>query len=57
MKQWSGMRSSIRETGEKDINILAGEPEEMRSFGKPSLNWENDIKIDVEQMACVKVWI
>jgi hypothetical protein len=43
--------------GEKDINILAGEPEEMRSFGKPSLNWENDIKIDVEQMACVKVWI
>jgi len=34
-----------------------GEPEEMRSFWKPVLNSEKDIKIDVEQMACEKMRI
>jgi hypothetical protein len=51
------MRSGVRGTGEEGINILSGEPEEMRSFGKPALNCENVIKFDVEHMACVKVWI
>jgi hypothetical protein len=51
------MRCSIRETGEKGINILAGEPEEMRTFGKPAPNWEMDIKIDVEEMTYVRLWI
>jgi len=41
------MRSSVRGTGEKGRNILLGEPEEMRSFGKPALNCEMDIKIGI----------
>ena len=57
IEPWSAMRSSVRGTGEKGINILSGEPEVMRSFGTPALNCENDIKIDVEHMACVKEWI
>lgn len=51
------MQSSVRGTGEKGINILSGEPEEMRPFGKPALYCEKDIKIDEEPMTCVKMWI
>jgi len=51
------MRYSVRGTGEKGMNILSGEPEEMRPLGKPALNCEKYIKIDVEHMACWKLWI
>jgi len=57
IKPLSAMQSSVRGTGEKGINILSGEPEEMRPFGKPALYCEKDIKIDEEPMTCVKMWI
>jgi hypothetical protein len=45
--------------GEKRIayRILVGRPEGMRPLGRPSRRWEDNIKIDLQEMGWGKDWI
>ena len=32
--------------------VLVGKPEGMRPLGRPSCGWENDIKMDLQEVGC-----
>ena len=43
---------------EKRIQVLVGKPEEKRPLGRPRLRWEDNIKIDLQEVGCVGMdWI
>jgi len=43
---------------EKRIQVLVGKPEEKRPLGSPRLRWEDNIKIDLQEVGCVGMdWI
>ena len=37
---------------EKSIRVLVGKPEGKRSFGKCKRRWENNIKMDLQEVEC-----
>ena len=38
--------------------VLVGKPEGKRSLGRPRRRWEDDIKIDLQELGCrVRDWI
>jgi hypothetical protein len=38
--------------------VLVGKPEGKRSLGRPRLRWEDNIKIDLEEVGCgIMDWI
>ena len=32
--------------------VLMGKPEEKRTLGRPRCRWEDDIKIDIQELGC-----
>ena len=41
-----------------NLTILVGKPEGKRSLGRPRSRWEDNIKIDLQNVGCVGVdWI
>jgi hypothetical protein len=34
-------------------SVLVGNPEEKRPLGRPRLRWENDIKMDLQEVRCM----
>ena len=40
---------------ERRIQGLVGKPERKRPLGRPRLRWEDNIKIDLEEMGCGKM--
>jgi hypothetical protein len=41
--------------------VLVGKPEGMMPLGRPSLRWEDNIKMDLQEMGCVawpgSIWL
>ena len=38
--------------------VLVGKPEAKRPFGRPRLRWEDNIKMDLQEVGCVGMdWI
>ena len=38
--------------------VLVGKPEETRSLGRPRLRWEDNIKMDLQEVGCGSIeWI
>ena len=50
----------VARMGEKRglYRVLVGKPDGKRQFGRPRLRWENNIKIDLQEVGCGDVdWI
>jgi len=40
------------------FRVLVGKPERKRPFGRPRLRWDDNIKMDLQEMGCrVMDWI
>jgi len=55
--RWAG---HVARTGEKrDVyRVLVGKPERKRPFARPRRRWENNIKMDLQEVGCgVMDWI
>ena len=55
--RWAGPVARI---GEKSgiYRVLVGKPEGKRPFGRPRRRWEDNIKMDLQEVECVGVdWI
>jgi hypothetical protein len=38
--------------GERLVQVLVGKPEEKRSLWRPRHRWEDNIKMDLQEMGC-----
>jgi hypothetical protein len=48
----------VWERGEARIWVLVGKPEGKRPLGRPRCRWENNIKMDLQEVRCGVVdWI
>jgi hypothetical protein len=44
--------------GESEYRVLIGKPEGKRPLGKPRRKWDNNIKMDLQEVGCVGMdWI
>jgi len=60
--KWRRMRwaGHVARTGEKRVlyRVLVGKPEGKRSLGRRKSRWENNIKVDLEEVRCGYIdWI
>jgi hypothetical protein len=48
-KRWAGHVACVRE-GKVVNRVLVGKPEEKRPFGRARRRWENNIKMDLQEV-------
>jgi len=49
--RWAGHTARIGER--KDVHmVLVGKPEEKRQLGRPRRRWEDNIKVDLQEVGC-----
>jgi len=49
--RWAGHVALIGE-GRSEYGLLVGKPEGKRPFGRPRLRWEDNIKMDLQEVGC-----
>ena len=49
--RWAGRVARIGER-RRVYRVLVGKPEGKRPLGRPSLGWENNIKMDLQEVGC-----
>jgi hypothetical protein len=55
--RWAGHVAPVRER-RGVYRVLVGKPEGMRRLGKPRRGWQDNIKMDLQEMGCgVMDWI
>jgi len=54
-RRWTGHVARMGE-GRGVYRILVGKPGEKKSLGRPKLRWEDNIKMDLQEVGC-GVWI
>jgi hypothetical protein len=54
---WAGLLAGIGE-GRGVYRVLAGKPEGKRQLGRPRHRWEDNIKMDLQEVGCAGMdWI
>ena len=54
--QWAGNVARVGE-GRGVNRVLVGKPEGKRSLGRPRCGWEDNIKIDLQEVQGAEVWM
>jgi len=49
--RWAGRVARVGER-RRVYRVLVGKPEGKRPLGRPSLGWENNIKMDLQEVGC-----
>ena len=50
--EYLGGACSAYGQGERPVGVLVGKPEEKRPLGKPRRRWEDNIKMDLQEVGC-----
>ena len=56
--RWAGHVERVGRGGETCTGVLVGKPEEKRPLGRPRRKWEDNIKVDLQEVGCgIMDWI
>jgi hypothetical protein len=50
--RWAGHVACMERLGVRVYRVLVEKPEEKRSLGRPRHRWENNIKMDLQEVSC-----
>ena len=54
--RWAGHVAHMGE-GRDVYRVLVGKPEGMRPLGRPRRRWEDNIKMDLQEVGCGGMWL